>query len=78
MADTRRELILRGPPSPALMELIRSRFEVSAPDGESPVLILEGLDQAAVRALLTLLWDAGHEVVSMTPLRPGRRDWTPS
>lgn len=71
MATTRSELALRGPLSGALLGLIRARFDqvsMSAADGS--VLIVEDLDQASVRALLTLLWDAGHEVLSLTPLKP--------
>jgi hypothetical protein len=67
MATTRCELTLRGPLSQALLGVIRTRFDhVSAPDANGTVLILENLDQASVRALLTLLWDAGHEVLSLT------------
>ena len=71
MATTRCELILRRAPSPALLELIRSRFDqVSPRASDDAALIIENLDQASVRALLTLLWDAGHEVVALTPLPP--------
>ena len=69
MATTRSELTLRGPLSGTLLGLIRSRFDqVSMPAGNRSVLIIEGLDEASVRALLTLLWDAGHEIRSLTPL----------
>jgi hypothetical protein len=69
MATTRCELALRGPVSHTLLEVIRTRFDqVSTPDADSSVLIIEDFDQASVRALLTLLWDAGHEMVSLTPL----------
>jgi hypothetical protein len=69
MANTRSELVLREAPSPALLELIRTRFDgVSAREGDASVLILQDQDQASVRALLTLLWDAGHEVYSLNPL----------
>jgi hypothetical protein len=47
--------------------LIRTRFDhVSAPGADGTTLVVDDLDQAAVRALLTLLWDAGHEVLSLT------------
>lgn len=70
MATTRCELTLRGPLSHTLLGLIRSRFDqVSTPDADRSVLIVEDLDQASVRALLTLLWDAGHEVRSLTTSR---------
>lgn len=71
MTTTRTELTLRGPISSALLGLIRTRFDqVSIPAADGSVLIIEDLDQASVRALLTLLWDAGQEVVSLTPLKP--------
>lgn len=71
MSTTRSELTLRGPISNTLLGLIRTRFDqVSIPAADGSVLIIEDLDQASVRALLTLLWDAGHEVVSLTPLKP--------
>jgi hypothetical protein len=67
MATTRYELTLGGPLSSALLALIRTRFDnVSTPADHGTVLIVEDLDQASVRALLTLLWDAGHELVSLT------------
>jgi hypothetical protein len=69
MATTRSELTLRGPVSGALLGLIRTRFDqVSMSATDRSVLIIEDLDQASTRALLTLLWDAGHEVQSLTPL----------
>jgi hypothetical protein len=30
------------------------------------VLTVEGVDHAAVRALMVLLWDTGHEVLAMS------------
>ena len=67
MANTRYELTLRGPIAGSLLDLVRTRFDhVSNPDPNGTVLIIENLDQASVRALLTLLWDAGHEVLSLT------------
>ncbi|MFI5952240.1 hypothetical protein [Cryptosporangium sp. NPDC051539] len=58
------QLTLRHPVSEALLRLIRTRFDrVSTPD--ATVLVVEDLDQASMRALLTLLWDAGQEVLSL-------------
>jgi hypothetical protein len=37
---------------------------VSTPGADGTVLFVERIDQASVRALLTLLWDTGHEVVT--------------
>lgn len=71
MATTRSELALRGPLPSALLGLIRTRFDqVSMSAADRSVLIIEDLDQASVRALLNLLWDAGHEVLSLTPSKP--------
>jgi hypothetical protein len=62
MAGTQYELRLRASIPRTLLDVIRARFgEVSADD---TVLIAENLDQASVRALLTLLWDTGCEVLS--------------
>ncbi|MER5713648.1 hypothetical protein [Streptomyces sp. NPDC002132] len=37
--------------------MIRTKFDhVSAPGADGTVLIVENVDQASVRALLTLLW----------------------
>lgn len=40
------------------------------PDGTGTALELAVVDQPALRALLTLLWDAGHEVRSLVSLPP--------
>ena len=37
---------------------------MSTPAADGKVLIVDNLDQAAVRALLTLLWDTSHEVLA--------------
>jgi hypothetical protein len=66
MADARYELRVRAPIARALLDLIRTRVDhVSAPGADGTVLIVENIDQASVRALLTLLWDTGHEVLSL-------------
>ena len=65
MAHTRYELRLRAPIAHTLLDVIRTRFDhVTAPGADGTVLIIEDIDQASVRALLTLLWDTGHEVLS--------------
>jgi hypothetical protein len=65
MAPSRYELTLRGPISRTLLDMIRTRFDhVSTPGADGTVLIVENIDQASVRALLTLLWDTGHHVLS--------------
>jgi hypothetical protein len=65
MANTRYELRLRAPIAHTVLDVIRARFDrVSAPGADGTVLTVENPDQASVRALLTLLWDTGHEVLS--------------
>jgi hypothetical protein len=69
MATRRSALTLRGPLPHTLLDLIHARFDrVSTSDDDGAVLIVEDLDQASVRALLTLLWDSGHEVLSLIPV----------
>ena len=71
MANTRYELRLRAPIAHTLLDVIRTRFDhVSTPGADGTVLIVENLDQASVRALLTLLWDTGHEVLSFEETTP--------
>jgi hypothetical protein len=50
----------------SLLEVIRSRFgEATArPSGSGTTVTVGGLDPAAERALLNLLWDTGHDVVA--------------
>ena len=69
---SRCELSVRGHLSASLVELIRARFDdVSTRTGAGPTttLIVGGLDPAAERALVTLLWDAGHDVIEMHSTR---------
>lgn len=70
MAPTRYELTLRAPIARTLLDVIRTRFDhVSTPDEDGTVLIVENIDQASVRALLTLLWDTGHDVLAFAETR---------
>ena len=57
-----------GPVSRAAAEAIRARFGRVGihPRPDDTVLGPAGLDQPALRALLTLLWDGGHEVRSVS------------
>ena len=61
------ELVVGGRLAGSLLDLIRSRFgEVTTEvAGTGTTVIVGGLDPASLRALLTLLWDTGHDVVSM-------------
>ncbi len=70
------EVTVRGQVALAVIDLIRDRFgEIAArPDSRDTVLVLPAFDAAAERALLTLLWDTGHEVVSMRSHEPTVND----
>ena len=73
MAHTHYELRLRAPIAHTLLELIRTRFDhVTTPGADGTELIIEHIDQASVRALLTLLWDTGHEVLSFEEMNHER------
>jgi hypothetical protein len=73
---TRYRLCVNGPVSDRLVETITHRFGnvLMVRNGEDTVLDAVLVDQPSLRALLTLLWDAGHDVhdvsvhdVSLTP-----------
>ena len=70
---TRYRLCVTGPVPSRLVETITHRFGniLVGRNGEDTVLETVLVDQPALRALLTLLWDAGHDVhdVSSTPDR---------
>ncbi|MET0416093.1 MAG: hypothetical protein ABW022_08740 [Actinoplanes sp.] len=70
---SRFELSVTGQLADSLIELISSRFgEVTtrpAPGGTT--VTVGGLDPSSERALLTLLWDTGHDVVSTHATRSG-------
>jgi len=61
---SRYRLALAGPVPRSVMELIRVRFGEVTVRSQHGRTLLEGViaDQAAVRALLNLLWDVGGEV----------------
>ncbi|GIJ49631.1 hypothetical protein Val02_65170 [Virgisporangium aliadipatigenens] len=67
MANRRCELTMRGPVPHTLLALIRTRFGRVSTVDDRTVLIVEDLDQASLRALLNLLWDNGHELLSLIP-----------
>ena len=62
-----RYMITLDDPCPAsLRELASTRFDIAdAPTLGRQILIVDHLDQAALRALLIMLWDAGQTVVSV-------------
>ena len=63
-ADKRCELVINGPIARSVVETITTRF--GPPRVDRGVLTVDGVDHAAVRALMVLLWDTGHEVLAMT------------
>jgi hypothetical protein len=69
---SRCEINVGGQLADTLLELISSRFgEITTRPGAGPstTVIINGLDPASQRALLTLLWDTGHDVISMRSTR---------
>ena len=69
---SRCELCLRGQLAESLLELISDRFGAvtTRPGPElNTTVIVGGLDPASERALLNLLWDTGHDVISMRSTR---------
>lgn len=62
-------LTVRGPLSGVVVATIRERFggvSISCRPTATAVEIA-GADQPKLRALLTLIWDAGHDVRSLVP-----------
>jgi hypothetical protein len=50
----------------AVLNSLRQRFEHVSLTHEGTGLIVDGLDQSAIRGLVTFLWDVGLEVQAMT------------
>jgi hypothetical protein len=66
------DLTVSGPMARSVIDAIRTRFDVidATRTAECTVLTIDAVDQAAVRALMIMLWDSGHEVLalSVTPV----------
>jgi hypothetical protein len=63
----RYRLSVKGSVSRTALDLLHDRYGATArvvPDGDDTVVELSG-DQAALRTLLTFLWDLGHEVLAV-------------
>ena len=59
------EITLEGPCPQSLRDLLGTRYDVHPADPvSSGTLIINDLDQASLRAILSLLWDAGLDVIS--------------
>ena len=73
----RYELVLAGALPRLVAEAIRSRFGEVALAREQQATLMTGaiVDQAALRALLALVWDTGGHVMSLqiTPDQPAGR-----
>jgi hypothetical protein len=62
-------ITVAGPLGVAATRAVRSQFGSVALTTRVPgltVLALDSLDQPALRGLLTLLWDSGHDVVALS------------
>jgi hypothetical protein len=72
-------LVVAGRLSRLLVDTIDARFGAAAlirPSGSDTAVLLTA-DQSSLRALLTLLWDVGHELVAVTAGESGsERDET--
>jgi hypothetical protein len=66
-------LVVAGRLSQLLVDTIDARFGAAAsirPSGADTTVVLTA-DQPSLRALLTLLWDVGHELVGVTACTAG-------
>jgi hypothetical protein len=74
-SDTCYRLVVAGRLPRTVTELIESRFGSAASIGRSGPDSAVDLtaDQPAVRALLTLLWDLGHDLVAIRKCPGSRR-----
>ena len=73
------ELTVTGPLAGSVLETMQSRFDAMAtrhPD--RTVVVARSVDQAAVRALMVMLWDSGHEVLGDVDSPTSDRDGRPS
>jgi hypothetical protein len=61
------ELTVTGPVARSVIDAIRARFDVVATrTADNTVLTVGAIDQSALRALMVMLWDSGHEVLAMS------------
>jgi hypothetical protein len=69
-ATGRCRVTVAGPLGAAATRALRSRYDrvmlTTERAGSWTALDLDGLDQPALRGLLTLLWDFGHDVVAVS------------
>ncbi len=60
------EITLSGPLAASVRSLLDDRYEglVTGTARAGTVIVFDHLDQAGERAVLTLLWDTGHQIAS--------------
>jgi hypothetical protein len=63
-------LTLGTPIACQVRDLLLARFTGVRTTADPALLVVDGLDQSALRALLTLLWDTGNEVLAVNPAAP--------
>ncbi len=62
------EVTLFGPAAASVLRTLGERYQgvtSTSPAGGDTVVTIAEIDQAGERALLTLLWDTGHQVRSV-------------
>jgi hypothetical protein len=64
--ERRCEVTLGGQVPDAVLSSLQQRFEDVHLTPERTRLVVSGVDQSAVRAFVTFLWDVGLDVRSMT------------
>lgn len=68
------EVMVAGVVARSVIDTIGMRFHiVSVRTAEGTILTVGRVDQPAIRALMIMLWDSGHDVLAMstTPMGPG-------
>lgn len=70
------ELTIAGGVARPVLDTLEARFDVRAVrltdrPTDRTVLTVAGVDQPAVRALMILLWDLGHDVLAMSTVDGG-------
>lgn len=80
MAETC-EVTVAGVVARSVLDVLRTRFDVVTARPvdrraglavDRTVLTVTGVDQPAVRALMVMLWDSGHDVLAMSTATGGR------
>jgi len=60
-------LTVTGPLARSALDTIESRFRgVATRTVGATIVTVDAVDQAAVRALMVMLWDSGHELLAMS------------